>query len=388
MVRVTPKVAGVGVTRNMLYFTLHRIALFFALVSLAAQTFAAVLPEDRADLSYHSYDGGGVEVNGPTLLVRKNFAEKVSVYGKYHHDSISGASPDVLAGASPYSESRDEYSFGGDYLHDNTILGLSYTYSEEDDYEANTIGFNVSHELFSAMTTVSLGVSYGWDTVMRVDASAFEADLERFQYRLGLSQVITKTIIANLSYEATVEDGFLSNPYRFVLIGTIPQGLGSEVYPGTRTGQAAAGRISKYWWFEGSTTLGYRYFRDTWGIKAHTVDLVYSQYLWDRWLADFYARYYTQNAADFYSNNFAVAQNFMARDKELSTFDSYSLGANIRYEIFKEYSFLTNGTVNLSLEYIENKYDDYSGIENFAQFTDDGYSFDATVLQFYFSVRY
>ena len=44
---------------------------------------AAVLPEDRADLLYHRYDGGGVVVDGPSVLVRKKFADTVSVVANY-----------------------------------------------------------------------------------------------------------------------------------------------------------------------------------------------------------------------------------------------------------------------------------------------------------------
>ena len=55
---------------------------------------AAVLPEDRADLLYHRYDGGGVVVDGPLLLVRKGFADKVSVSASYFVDTVSSASID------------------------------------------------------------------------------------------------------------------------------------------------------------------------------------------------------------------------------------------------------------------------------------------------------
>jgi len=361
-----------------------------AVLYLSAQGVAlsASLPEDRADIQYHYYDGGGVEVDGATVLVRKSFAQKFSVYGKYHQDSITGASPDVLAGASRYSEDRDEYTLGATYLHDNTLMNAFYTYSDESDYEANTAGFDISHDMFGDLTTVSLGFSYGDDTIMRVDAPDFEEDLRRYQYRVSLSQILTKKIKASVSYEATVEDGFLNNPYRFVIIGNVPQGLGSEVYPGTRTSQATRIQATKYWDFRAATTLGYRYFRDTWDITAHTVDFTYSQYFGERWLTDFYLRYYTQDAANFYSNNFAVARNYMARDKELSTFDNYSIGAKVSYRIFDEYSRFNNGTINFSAEYIDYEYDDYSGIEDFSQITDDPYSFDAAVLQLFFSVRY
>ena len=385
---VLRKVAVVAVIKHKTIAINVFIVLATVLLHLIVGVYAAALPEDRADILYHNYDGGGVEVEGPTVLVRKNFAEKFSIYGKYHQDSITGASPDVLAAASRYTEDRDEYSIGGTYLHDNTLMSLSYTYSDEPDYEANTVGFNISHDMFGDLTTIGLGFSSSWDTIERVDAPDFEEKLRRYQYRLSLSQVITKTMKASLVYEATVEDGFLNNPYRFVIIANVPQGLGSEVYPGTRTGQATALRATKYWNIRAATSLGYRYFRDTWDITAHTVDFNYSQYFGTRWLADLYLRYYTQDAADFYSNNFATAQNYMARDKELSTFDSYSIGAKVSYKLFEEYSFFNTGAINLAAEYIDYEYDDYSGIEDFSQITNDSYSFDATVLQLFFSVRY
>ena len=66
---------------------------------------AAVLPEDRVDAMYHSYDGGGLEVTGPSYLVRKGFKDKVSAWTNYYVDSISSASIDVITTASPYSDS-------------------------------------------------------------------------------------------------------------------------------------------------------------------------------------------------------------------------------------------------------------------------------------------
>ena len=62
------------------------------LILSAGAAFAGVLPEERADALYHYYDGGGVEIDGPSLLVRKSVNEKVSVSASYYVDSISSAS--------------------------------------------------------------------------------------------------------------------------------------------------------------------------------------------------------------------------------------------------------------------------------------------------------
>ena len=197
--------------------TTYKIYLLILSLSIFSiqNAWAEVLPEERADIGYHYYDGGGVEVDGATMLVRKNFAGKYSVYGGYHHDSISGASPDVLAGASKYEEDRDEYTLGGTYLRENTLMDLSYTYSDEDDYESNTVSFDISHEMFGAMTKMNIGASIGSDDVERTDLDSFAEDLDRYSFRAGISQVITKTFVMAFDYEATVEEGFLNNPYRF-----------------------------------------------------------------------------------------------------------------------------------------------------------------------------
>ena len=72
-----------------------------------------MLPEERADTMYHYYSGDNVTIDGPSLLLRKNIKETVSVFGNYYVDSISSASIDVVTtGASPYEEERQEYTRG------------------------------------------------------------------------------------------------------------------------------------------------------------------------------------------------------------------------------------------------------------------------------------
>ena len=53
-------------------------------LALAQVALAGVLPEDRADLLYHRYEGGGVTIDGPSLLVRKSIGENFSGVVKYY----------------------------------------------------------------------------------------------------------------------------------------------------------------------------------------------------------------------------------------------------------------------------------------------------------------
>jgi len=47
--------------------------LIIGLCSFCQLTNAAVLLEERVDLLSHKYDGGGIPIVGPSLVVRKNF---------------------------------------------------------------------------------------------------------------------------------------------------------------------------------------------------------------------------------------------------------------------------------------------------------------------------
>jgi hypothetical protein len=354
---------------------------------------AAVLPEDRADLQYHYYDGGGTEVKGPALLVRKDFASKASLSASYYTDTVSGASIDVVTTASPYEDKRKEHGLGLDYLHQNTLMHVSYKTSEENDYLADTVNLNVSHEMFGGLTTVSLGYTKGEDVVKRVD-NEFKADIDRHQYRLGVSQVLTKSLVVSLDYENITEEGFLNNPYRSAMLfldcaappcifATVP-----ERYPRTRTSQALAFRAVKGLQAEegslgSSIRFNYRFYRDTWDIRANTLELGYQRYFGRRWLGEAYYRHYSQDKASFYNDSFSEELNFMARDKELSTFTSRSVGAKASYTLTGEPKALSKATLNLAYERIHFEYDDFTDVR-----TGRLYAFDADVIQFFLSLWY
>jgi len=114
---------------------------------------------------YHSYDGGGVTITGPSVLVRKDYKDKVSVYANYYVDMVTSASIDVLTQGSPYTEERTEMSAGIDYLNDRTTLSVGTTQSDESDYKAKTGHVGISQAFFSDLTTLSLGYSHGEDEV-------------------------------------------------------------------------------------------------------------------------------------------------------------------------------------------------------------------------------
>ena len=358
-------------------------------------TMAGVLPDDRADALYHSYDGGGVEITGPSVLVLKNVSQNFALSGNYYVDSISSASIDVVTTASPYSEKRTEYSLGVDYLHGNSVMAVSYTNSDEDDYQANTASFGISMDMFGNMTTVNMGYARGWDVVGNNNDPDFSEDVDRQNYRIGLTQVITKDLLMEFNYEGITDEGFLNNPYRSVryLDPTSPIGYSyePEVYPNTRTSNAFAVRSLYYLPYRASTYAEYRFFDDTWGIRAHNAEIGYIHPLSSGWLFEARYRYYTQNSADFYSDLFPRrdSQNFLARDKELSNFSSNTLGFSVSYDFVQNgWRWIDRGSVNLSYDHIWFNYDDFRDLRDTSAPVGDEplYKFSADVAQFFVSI--
>src|SRR6202453_360697 len=97
-----------------------RAAVIFAALLLVRATCADVLPDDRADLFYSKYSGGGMDITGESVLVRKKITENFAVEANYFIDKVSGASVDVLSNASTIRDERKQKSGTIEYLHDKT----------------------------------------------------------------------------------------------------------------------------------------------------------------------------------------------------------------------------------------------------------------------------
>ena len=260
-------------------------------------------------------------------------------------------------------------------------MGLFFTSSDERDYQASTFGLTAAHEIFDDLTTVSLGYSVGHDTVGKT-ATQFSEPLDRYQYQLGVSQIFTKTFVMSVNYEANLESGYLNSPYRAARLQGL---LVPEVYPRTRDSYAIAirgikGLLDENGRVYASFQVSYRAFWDTWQIKADTVELSYAARYAGGWTFEPHYRYYKQSAASFYSDNFQAPMTFMARDKELSTFTSNTVGVKATYDLGRSRLGFSRSAVTIGADLLLFDYKDFTDVRN-----GELYSFNATVLQLYFS---
>lgn len=374
-----------------------RLTAILILGLLAGPALGGVLPEDRSDVLYHSYVGGGVEIDGPSILMRKQIGKSVSLVGNYYVDYVSSASIDVVTTASPYTEEREQWSLGMDYLRGNTTMSLNYVESVESDFDATTYAFSVSQDMFGDLTTLTLAYSYGEDIVGRSDDPTFAEDNRRQQYSVGFTQILTRNLITTLNVETMTSEGFLNNPYRSVryLDSNVGRGYSyePELYPRTRTANAVGLRARYFLPYRAAIEGEYRFFTDTWDITGNTASVTYIQ-PWKDFIFEVKGRYHDQTGAHFYRDIFAGAgsTNFRGRDKELSPLTSYTLHLKASYKFIDEnkgWGVFKKGSISASIDMLTIDYHDFSDLTAGASVGSEPlYALDANVFQVFVSFWY
>ncbi|EWH08211.1 hypothetical protein DS2_18503 [Catenovulum agarivorans DS-2] len=380
------------VTKRLLSF----IQLLLITLLFSNTVKAAVLEDDKVEVLYHSYEGGGMKIDGPAVLIRKKASESFAVSAFYYADTISSASVDVMSTASPYEEERDELNLGFEYLNNKTQMTLSLRQSEEDDYLAQSVSLNVSHDTFGDLTTVQLGISYGDDEVKRNGDDNFLAQTQHYKVRAGISQILTANLIASFEVEAIANNGFLNNPYRAVRFvdEESESGVGyqPEVYPETRN--SLAGKLSLRYFlpWRAAVLLSYRSFKDSWDIQASDYEILYRQPIFTDWEFELKTRQYEQTQAEFYQDLYPYrnAQNYLARDKELSEFTDTTVGASLTYIVPKAYQpFDWPAEMSVQWDRIDFDYHNFRDLQQQAPIGEEPlYQFSADVVRVFASIYF
>ena len=268
-----------GRERRGLRMQLIRAAVV-ALALLPLPAAAAVLADDRADFLYHYYDGGGVTIDGPSLLVRKKFAEKYAVNASYYMDMVSSASIDVITTASPYTRSARSTASASSTCATRSPTRLRSA------TRARTTTKRTPRRSRSARTCSATSRPFRCSSAAAGTTSpgaamrTFADQVDRRIYGVDISQVATKNMVLGLAYETVTEEGFLNNPYRQVryLDPEAARGFSFEPerYPRTRTGNAVSLRARYFLPYRAAIQGEYRFYTDTWEILGHTAEVSYT----------------------------------------------------------------------------------------------------------------
>jgi len=365
---------GVRAASPTLRSTAHRL-LGSALAGSALPAGAATLPEDRAELALHLYDGGGVQASGPALLLRKSLGDRVSLSAQTYVDAVSNASIDVVTTASPFREKRTAWDLGADWLVRDTLLSLAWQRSEEPDYIAQGLSLDVATEAYGGMTTVSLGFTRARDLVGRKLASGWIDRAAHWHYRAGLTQILSPRWLVSLNAEVISDEGYLGSPYRAARVfgAAVP-----ERVPRTRTSRAL--KLRSTW--DSSALLprsvlraDYRHYWDTWAVRAGTWEISLSKQIKPRLVLEALVRGHAQDKALFYSDDAQAETAYATRNRQLGTLNTRAIGAKLSHS-WAGLSALTELRLTASVERKQHRFADFTDLR-----TGQPYAYSATVVQ-------
>ena len=278
-----------------------------------------------------------IKVNQFYLL--KPIGANWSLTFDYANESMSGASP---WGAVADDEGNQQLIMSGASIDDsrNKAEGTVTRYlpesawsvtvggSREHDYRSDYLGLAWIQEYNLKNTTLAVDASYASDELTPTDASDFgrieQADKTSRSLAISISQILSRSQVAQFGYGVTKRSGFLADPYKL-----------RDVRPDQRLEhRVSLGYLQYFEPWGARLKAEYRYFWDSFDIKAHTTSVSLFKSLGQDWDVEPRLRWHEQSEASFfalgdrYDLPLTVAQSSDAR---LSSFGAWSTGFSINY---------------------------------------------------------
>jgi hypothetical protein len=291
-------------------------------------------PEDtstkRVALEMSAYtDSDNVTVFTPSMNATiENVTQGASISGHYLVDVVSAASVDIVSTASGrWNEVRQAGGLEGTYKPHETGITVAGAVSSEPDYLSYSVGGQLTHDLNEKNTTLLLGYGYAHDTVGYhfTPFSVFSRIVQSSTLSGGFTQVIDRSTVGSLVFDAGFESGDQSKPYRYIPMFTpteaplVPNGASiafvtrnrvperpAEQLPLARQRLSITGRLAHR--LDGSTLrLEERLYADSWLMAASSTDV--------RWIFDFghrvevwpHVRFHGQNGVNFWQRAYVSA---------------------------------------------------------------------------------
>jgi hypothetical protein len=241
-----------------------------------------------------------------------------------------------------------------------TQVSAGASTSNENDYRSRTVHASAQTDLFQHDTQIELAYAHSWDSICDVvhtantdptlrlpldtstgcftpsAADRTEHAIHTDAFQVTLTQAWTPVLMTQLVFTAELQNGFLSDPYRGVVLSPNGQ-FAQEHHPDNRAREALAARAAYYLRaIKGALRFGLRGYRDTWDLWSATAELEAEKYLLPWLRVRGTARYYRQSGALFWSDDYTGGEpvfgqrgQYWSGDRELSPFSSVLVGARI-----------------------------------------------------------
>lgn len=233
-----------------------------------------------------------ISVKSPSLSLLTPIAGAWSLAASVTADDVSGASPryhTAVSGASRMSDRRSAADVTVTRYFSRASVGIGAAYSTEHDYESRALSLQGTVSSEDNNTTWAFGIGGADDAINPVNLLVVGASRQSVNLMAGVTRVMGPRDIVQLTFTRTQGHGYFSDPYKL------------DQRPAKRDQNTALLRWNHHLADSGATArLAYRYYVDSYGIRAHTLTAEYVQNLPGGWIVTPSLRLYTQRAAAFY----------------------------------------------------------------------------------------
>jgi hypothetical protein len=327
-------------------------------------------------LAYYHEDGR-IQAVEPVVSASRDYGDGGSIGLNFTFDALSGSSPNgALPSHAPqtfaspsaksfttakhlYTTAPGNLPVDPNYSDSRVAVGADWTLpltrlsrltvggkvSFEDDFYSGSVNVAFAHDFNDKNTTLSFGVNDESDIIQPIgntpvplsDYSAFAKEGNKSKNGvgalLGVTQVMTRTWLAELNFSVDRFSGYLNDPYKIVSVldaGGNTTGYVYENRPDSRTRRSVF-LENRVGWDRTSAALSLRYMTDTWGIHSDTAQV---RFRWWSATRQQYVeptvRWYRQSAADFFqpwlSSADAEDTKYISADPRLADFHALTYG--------------------------------------------------------------
>lgn len=210
-------------------------------------------------------------------------------------------------------------------LENQNVAG-QVSVSTESDFQSVGLALRDAIDFNQKNTTLMIGGALTHDQIDVYYRNASETK-DSADFLLGVSQVLDPKTLLTLNLTYGQVNGFLSDPYKVAEVNGV---LVPENRPDQKDKQIA--HLSLIHFFDllnGSLDASYRYYQDSYGIRAGTAQLAWFQKMGDHFVLSPMIRLYNQSAADFYAVRFTGAPENYSADYRLSELTATSWGLKL-----------------------------------------------------------
>jgi hypothetical protein len=303
--------------------------------------------------------GKGTEkltVFSPSVRINHSFKEFNSLHFVGGVDAITSASTDKIDFIVSSASKKDARSYAT-LTYDRKLgkqdltIGAGSGFSIESDYFSIPVIFSAEYTEPSKLRTYSINFQANFDDLRwgRINPDyerpvklIYPVELrdtvwfdhyrrQSYNLKLGFTQVINKRLVAGVFPEPAYQKGLLSTPFHRVYFKDAK--LRVENLPGERLKLPVNLRLN---YFLGNRTIlkgNYGYYWDSFGIQANSIEFEAAVKPSEKWTFTPFFRFYNQSASQYFKpyKQHLRAEKFYTSDYDLSHFQSYKSGVNLRY---------------------------------------------------------